>query len=249
MPGTIDLRAVAAALEPLRTRPDLPGAQALAAVVGLRLGELDPGDARYACEAIDGAQAEAWYHTARAATGADRGAWDSCLKRARSALTAADPDAVTPRADAAVLMLLAGLALNEPVGGGVDFDAPPELRAWLDALPAATQFLRASWRKPATPGRSPLTGHAAPAVLVPGDAALVRFVTALRVGDPSANEDWLAVRGWPAYFYWGLPLLRARYAKWVGDEALCDQMYQVARDDAKRRGDDRTAGIIIEEWA
>jgi hypothetical protein len=87
---------------------------------------------------------------------------------------------------------------------------------WIDAVRFATGFVRRQWHGRANPEiRLDLTA-AAPIVLCPEDAALLRILVGIATGRGEPERHWPLVAELPEGYFYALPLLRARYARYVG---------------------------------
>lgn len=221
--------AARSAVERLHGRDDLPEAQILATVLDIRgpdrfasatewsLARVEETEARLPnIPAAAAVRAECWYRLARSSGGAAEGCWRACANWAGRYLTAGLPESGIAFSDALLLRDLARMVLGappatEPVSTGVE----PGHRVWIDAVRFATGFVRQQWHGRANPEvRLDLTA-AAPSVLCPEDAALLRVLVGIATGGGEPERHWPLVAGLPEGYFYALPLLRARYARYV----------------------------------
>jgi hypothetical protein len=214
----------------LRDRDDLPEARVLATVLDIRgadplastsewsLARVDETEARLpSTPAAAAVRAECWYRFARTAGGPADGCWRACADLADRYLSAGLPETGIAFSDALLIRDLARLVLGsppatDPVPPGVQ----PGHRVWIDAVRFAARFLRQPWHgRPNSLNEFDLTGTA-PSVLCPDDAALIRVLVGIATGRGEPEQHWPLVAGMPDGYFYALPLLRARYARYVG---------------------------------
>jgi hypothetical protein len=222
--------AVRSAVDRLQGRDDLPEARILTTVIDIRgadrltsatgwsLAMVEETEARLPnIPAAAAVRAECWYRLARSAGGAAEGCWRACADRAGLYLTADLAENGIAFSDALLLRDLARMVLGappttEPVPNGVS----PTHRGWIEAVRFATGFVRRQWHGRAIPEvRLDLTA-AAPSVLCHEDAALLRVLVGIATGRGEPERHWPLVAGLPEGYFYALPLLRARYARYVG---------------------------------
>jgi len=222
--------AVRSAVDRLQGRDDLPearilstlldirGADPLASATGWSLARVEETEARLPkIPAAAAVRAECWYRLARSAGGTAEGCWRACADWAGRYLTAGLPETGIAFSDALLIRDLARLVLGtppatDPVPPGV----LPSPRVWIDAVRLAARFVRQPWYgRPNSLIEFDLTGTA-PSVLCLEDAALIRVLVGIATGRGEPERHWPLVAGLPEGYFYALPLLRARYARYVG---------------------------------
>ena len=117
----------------------------------------------------------------------------------------------------------------------------PWHRRWIDGI----RFAGNSLRNRSATGAAPDLSGRVPTVLLLADAALVRFAVALATGDPAMHDLWPKLG---ADTFFGLPLLRARYYRRIGDKVRAAQEFRAAQEAAvKLSGADWFLNAVIDE--
>lgn len=229
----------------LAARGDVPAAGPLAELLGVRRG----GEWDFArVEQVRGrlnahpesmaVEAECWYRYARA--NPDRPTHQSIQ-------LADSTDLMTRylRPDPVGVAFSEGVLLREVTDllrGNVSSDRPlsgllPSHRGWTEAIRTAFRFVRSplpSWTRTPVPSLG-----AAPSVLHPDDAILVRAILVLASGD-RGGEHWESVRHRGRGFFSALPLLTARFTRDRAD-------YLAAWHAAQQDGPDWMTEVILAE--
>ena len=230
--------AVRSAVGLLQCRDDLPEAKILATELDIRGADRLTSADEWSLARVEETEAllpnipdaavvraECWYRLARSASGPVQGCWRACADWADRYLTAGLPETGIAFSDALLLRDLARMVLGtSPATDPVPTGVLPGHREWIDAVRFAARFVRQPWHGRANPEiRLDLTA-AAPYVLCPEDAALIRFLVGIATGRGEPERHWPLVAGLPEGYFYPLPLLRARYARYVGS-STADEEY------------------------
>ena len=157
--------------------------------------------------------AECWYRFGRAQPPMTDAGWRSVYEESGHVVGSASDPLGVARSDAALLREFSRWMNPNDLGPDtVPAGVLPWHRRWIDGIRFAGQYLR----NPVTAGIAPDLGGRVPTVLFPDDAALVRFAVALAANNPAMHDDWPKLGGADAFF--GMPLLRARYYRRIGDK-------------------------------
>ncbi|MDB5308646.1 MAG: hypothetical protein JWO38_2848 [Gemmataceae bacterium] len=243
--------AVRSAVGRLQGRGDLPEAEILAIELDLRgverlasagkwsLARVEEIEARLPNDSgAAGVRAECWYRLARSAGGPALGCWRACADWAGRYLTAGLPETGIAFSDAVLLLDLARMMLGHaPAAGPIPAGLLQGHRGWVEAVRYADRFMRRPWHGGADSAYKPDLSCPAPSVLCLEDEALIRVVVGVATGRGERAQHWCVVAGLADGYFYALPLLRARYARYASDGTADEEYAQawaafVSGDDA-----------------
>ena len=226
------------AVERLQERKDLPEAKLLSIMFEIRGDEIrkTAGSWSYArVEEVlarlpkdpgaDAVQAECWYRLAQSSRVPETGCWESCRTWSQRYLAADTANTSLAFSDTLLLLHFARMMMGaDPPAGPVPPGILPGHMKWIDAIRFATAFLRQPWQGRANQEvHLGLSGVVAPSVLCPEDEALLRVVVGIATGSGEAERGWSVVSDLPDGYFYAYPLLRARYARYTGDQNANDE--------------------------
>jgi hypothetical protein len=248
--GTNDLCEAERCLAELGNRPDLPEAEIIRRIVGLRLSNRPGSAPRMSVDQVEWFsnglpdlpqvilfRAECWYRFSRQARESASGGWETCLHLSGRFLART---MVRPweRGAALLLRAIARLMLAlEPDSPATAISSATPTEAWLAALRLAAHSVRTP-RYRVAPRAVPKLPDQDISILSPEDAALVRIIVAHAVGRPADEAHFTALSSWGREQFFAISLLRARQARLKGNNLEAREAYNRVLREAMTGGPD-----------